>query len=81
MSAESRIYLVEADYLKHDGASVWTWRRRYFSKQAALRQAERRLIGWTYEATSWDDEDIVQEPAVEVRVIPSHPVTFPEADQ
>jgi hypothetical protein len=68
---ETRVYRVEADY------EGWTWTRRYFSKQAAQKQVERRRAGWTYEATTWEDEDIVQDPALRVRLIESDPITWP----
>lgn len=67
MSAEL-VYQVEADYPVRRGGS-WTWRRRYFSKAAALRMAERRRVGWLYPAQTWDDEDMVTEPATAVRVL------------
>lgn len=76
-----RVYLVEADYAKFQSQEIWTWRRRYFSKQAAEKQMERRAKGWRYEAVGFDDEDMVQEPAVAVRLAVSNPITFPTPEE
>ena len=61
------IYQVEADYPLRRGGH-WTWRRRYFSKAAALKMAERRRKGWDHDPLTWDDDGIHVEPATEVRV-------------